>query len=108
VQAIEKLLERAASDWRIAVASVAAVVLVIAYITFITYASITNGVMAGVGVLVSWPILLAVLLVVAAPFWLAGQFAAPPLRRRLSTRMTPAVAGAQDEPRTITDTTFPC
>ena len=108
MQAIEKLLQRAGSDWRIGFAAVAALVLLIAYIAFIAYAAIVNGLMAGVGVLVTWPILLAVLLIVLTPFSIAGRYAGPRVRRLRTGRLTPAVAGAQDEPRTITTNTFPC
>jgi uncharacterized membrane protein (DUF485 family) len=108
LKTVARVLQRIAADRRLAIASAVALMLFVAYVAFIAYAAITNGPMAGLGVFLTWPILLGALTIIVTPFWLAGRYAAPPLRRRWSARLAPAVAGGQDEPQTITTNTFPC
>ncbi|MGH2955859.1 MAG: hypothetical protein ACRDL6_02555 [Solirubrobacterales bacterium] len=80
---------------RYAIAIAAAILLGIAWIAWAIYVTANNGAAAGLGVLLSWPVLLGALALIAAPFVLTAMLVQ---RHRDST---PAIAGAPDlsEPR---------
>jgi hypothetical protein len=61
-------IERGRSNPRLGIAAIAGALLLIAWIAWAIYVTNDNGPSAGLGVVLSWPILLAALAVVALPF----------------------------------------
>jgi hypothetical protein len=61
-------LERGRSNPRLAIAAIAGALLLIAWIAWAIYVTNDHGANAGLGVVLSWPVLLAALVVVASPF----------------------------------------
>jgi hypothetical protein len=89
--------QRASSDRRVAIAWVAGGLLFVAWIAWTIYVWNQNGSAAGIGVLISWPAVLAALALVAAPFVGAGVLVR---RHQLATAGGPdpeAAAGSQDD-----------
>jgi hypothetical protein len=85
------MIERVRSDQRLAIAAVVGVILLLAWIGWTIYVWTENGSTAGLGVLVSWPAVLAAATIVATPFVCAGI-----LVRRLrpaSDGISPSAAG---------------
>jgi hypothetical protein len=67
--------------------------LVAAWIAWAVYIWTENGASAGIGVLVSWPAVLAALALVTSPIWGTGLF----LRRRRTAAEEGADGGIDDE-----------
>lgn len=82
------LIESARGNPRVAVAWAAVAVLVLAWIGWTVYVTVENGTAAGLGVLISWPAVLAALALVSAPFIGAAVL----LRRHREGPGTPAMA----------------
>lgn len=85
------MIERVRSDQRLAIAAAVGVILLLAWIGWTIYVWTENGSTAGLGVLVSWPAVLAAATIVATPFVGAGI-----LVRRLrpvSDGISPSAAG---------------
>ncbi|MGZ8676825.1 MAG: hypothetical protein ACXWXU_08320 [Solirubrobacterales bacterium] len=85
------MIERVRSDQRLAIAAAVGVILLLAWIGWTIYVWTENGSTAGLGVLVSWPAVLAAAAIVATPFVGAGI-----LVRRLrpvSDGISPSAAG---------------
>jgi hypothetical protein len=61
-------IERGRSNPLVAIAAIAGALLLIAWIAWAIYVTNDNGASAGLGVLLSWPVLIAALVVVASPF----------------------------------------
>jgi hypothetical protein len=61
-------IERGRSHPRLAIAAIAGTLLLIAWIAWAIYVANDHGANAGLGVVLSWPALLAALVVVASPF----------------------------------------
>jgi hypothetical protein len=61
-------IERGRSNPLLAIAAIAGALLLIAWIAWAIYVTNDNGASAGLGVLLSWPVLIAALVVVASPF----------------------------------------
>jgi hypothetical protein len=61
-------IERGRSNPRLAIAAIAGALLLIAWIAWAIYVTNDHGASAGLGVLLSWPVLIAALVVVASPF----------------------------------------
>jgi hypothetical protein len=75
VELIEKTLagprsaiERGRSNPRLAIAVIVGALLLIAWVAWAIYVSRDNGANAGLGVVLSWPVLLAALALIASPF----------------------------------------
>lgn len=85
---VASMSERARDDHRVAIAWVAGTLLLVAWIAWTIYIWSENGAAAGVGVLVSWPAVLAALALVAAAG--AGAWM---LLRRIVPDHEPALAG---------------
>jgi hypothetical protein len=74
-----------------AVAIVGGVLLGIAWIAWAIYVTTENGANAGLGVLITWPVLIGALALIAAPFVLAGMLVK---RFRPDGGDNPPIAGA--------------
>jgi hypothetical protein len=61
-------IERGRSNPRLAIAAITGALLLIAWIAWAIYVTNDHGANAGLGVVLSWPVLLAALVVVASPF----------------------------------------
>jgi hypothetical protein len=61
-------IERGRSNPRLGIGAIAAALLLIAWIAWAIYVTDDNGATAGLGVVLTWPVLLAALALVAAPF----------------------------------------
>jgi hypothetical protein len=75
VELIEKTLagprsaiERGRSNPRLAIAVIVGALLLIAWVAWAIYVTRDNGANAGLGVVLSWPVLLAALVLIASPF----------------------------------------
>ena len=94
-----RLAHGARSNPRVAIAWAAAAILILAWIGWTAYVTAEHGSNAGIGVLISWPVALAAVAIVAAPFvgaWL--------LVRRLRPREgDPAIAGGAEVPEPGTE-----
>lgn len=82
------LLQRAKADSRIGAALILGVLLLVTWIAWTVYVWSENGVSAGLGVLISWPAVIAAIALIAAPF-----VAAVILVRRMAADREPALAG---------------
>ena len=82
------LWQRARSDARIGAALILGTLLLITWIAWTVYVWSENGSAAGIGVLISWPAVIAAVALVAAPFVVAAV-----LVRRLAPDGEPALAG---------------
>jgi hypothetical protein len=87
-QRVSALVEGVRRRPRYAIAIAAAALLGVAWIAWAIYVTANNGAAAGLGVLLSWPVLLGALALVAAPFVLTAML----VQRHRSS--TPAIAGA--------------
>ena len=91
------LVHRARSDSRIGAAVILGAILFVLWIAWTVYVWTENGTAAGLGVLISWPAVLAVLALLAAPF-----VGAVVLVRRLAANGGPTLAvagGGTTEPQ---------
>jgi hypothetical protein len=61
-------VERTRSNPRIAIAWAAGILLVVAWVGWAIYVTVEHGGSAGLGVLISWPVAIAALALIAAPF----------------------------------------
>jgi len=61
-------IERGRSNPRLAIAVIVGVLLLIAWVAWAIYVTRDNGANAGLGVVLSWPVLLAALALIASPF----------------------------------------
>ncbi len=82
------LLQRAKGDSRIGAALILGVLLLVTWIAWTVYVWSENGASAGLGVLISWPVVIAAIALIAAPF-----VAAVILVRRMAADREPALAG---------------
>jgi hypothetical protein len=104
------LVAAARSNPRIAIAWVVLALLLVAWIAWAVYVTAENGANAGLGVVISWPVLFGALAIIAAPFvgvWWLIQ------RHRGGGDSAPTIAGASDgaeapvDPETTTAGTYP-
>jgi hypothetical protein len=70
-------IERGRSNPRLAIAAITGALLLIAWIAWAIYVTNDHGANAGLGVVLSWPILLAALVVVASPLYLLVRVLRP-------------------------------
>jgi len=68
VEAPRAAIERGRSNPRLGIAAIAAALLLIAWIAWAIDVTRDNGANAGLGVVLSWPVLVAALAVIASPF----------------------------------------
>ena len=85
---ISTLRERAREHPTLAVGIVGGVLVGIAWIAWAIYVAANNGANAGLGVLITWPVLIGALALIAAPFVLTGM-----LVQRHRAASEPAIAG---------------
>ncbi len=88
---VPRLIAAARSKPGVAIAWAAGTLLVCAWIGWAVYTSVEHGAMAGLGVLLSWPVALGALAIIAAPF-----VAAALLIRRRRDGDPPAIAGGAE------------
>ena len=86
---ISSLRQKAGEHPALAVGIVGGVLIGIAWIAWAIYVTTSNGVNAGLGVLITWPVLIGALALIAAPFVLTAM-----LVQRHRTASEPAMAGA--------------
>jgi hypothetical protein len=91
------LVGRVRARPRYSIAIVAGVLIGVAWIAWAIYVTSENGARAGLGVLLSWPVLLGALALIAAPFVLTAM-----LLQRNRASSTPAIAGAPAAPEAPT------
>jgi hypothetical protein len=97
------LVDSARSNPRVAIAWAALGVLVLAWIAWTIYVWSSNGSRAGLGVLISWPIVFGALAMIAAPFVLVTVL----VRRHRDGEGGAAMAGGAEDPDSVTGGTYP-
>lgn len=102
-----RIAQSARSNPRIAIAWAVGGLLLLAWIAWTAYVTAENGANAGLGVLLSWPVVFAALALVAAPFVGTALL----VRRLRGGDDTPPIAGGADSPAgdsdAITGGTYP-
>lgn len=68
LEAPRAAIQRGRSNPRLGIAAIAAALLLIAWIAWAIYVTDDNGTNAGLGVVLTWPVLLAALALIASPF----------------------------------------
>jgi hypothetical protein len=92
-------IERGRSNPLLGIAAVTGALLLIAWIAWAIYVTNDNGANAGLGVVLSWPVLLAALALVASPF--VGLYLLVRLLRPADeTDQPPSISGGSAEPET--------
>jgi cytoskeletal protein RodZ len=95
-------IERGRSNPRLAIAAITGALLLIAWIAWAIYVTNDQGANAGLGVVLSWPVLLAALVVVASP--LVGlYFLVRVLRPSDEADRSPSISGASADAETETE-----
>jgi hypothetical protein len=89
-------VERGRSNPRLAIAAIVGVLLLIAWVAWAIYVTSDNGANAGLGVVLSWPVLLAALALIASPF-IGLYFLFRSLRPIDEAGEEPPIAGASTD-----------
>jgi hypothetical protein len=96
LEAPRAAIERGRSNPRLAVAAIVGVLLLIAWVAWAIYVTSDNGANAGLGVVLSWPVLLAALALIASPF-IGLYFLLRSLRPTDEAGEEPPIAGASTD-----------
>jgi hypothetical protein len=96
LEAPRAAIERGRSNPRLAVAAIVGVLLLIAWVAWAIYVTSDNGANAGLGVVLSWPALLAALALIASPF-IGLYFLLRSLRPTDEAGEEPSIAGASTD-----------
>jgi hypothetical protein len=96
LEAPRAAIERGRSNPRLAVAAIVGVLLLIAWVAWAIYVTSDNGANAGLGVVLSWPVLLAALALIASPL-IGLYFLLRSLRPTDEAGKEPSIAGASTD-----------
>jgi hypothetical protein len=96
LEAPRAAVERGRSKPRLAVAAIVGVLLLIAWVAWAIYVTSDNGANAGLGVVLSWPVLLAALALIASPL-IGLYFLLRALRPTDEAGEEPSIAGASTD-----------
>jgi hypothetical protein len=96
LEAPRAAIERGRSNPRLAVAAIVGVLLLIAWVAWAIYVTSDNGANAGLGVVLSWPVLLAALALIASPL-IGFYFLLRSLRPTDEAGEEPPIAGASTD-----------
>ena len=95
-------IERGRSNPRLGIAAIAAALLLIAWAAWAIYVTRDNGANAGLGVVLSWPMLLAALALIASPF-VGLYFLVRHLRSTDATDEAPSISGGSADADAVTE-----